>query len=294
MQIEERVIGNVTILDMKGKMTLGEGDELLKDKIDSLIGQAHRNVVLNLEQLPYIDSAGLGEIFRSWIMLRRQGGRLVFVNLTKRIADLLSITKLITIIDAYESEADAVRSFGSSRFEVSCPVCRPTTWTAYVGERLLLSCTQCDARFSPNMSPETVAPLERGKPQDDWPGVTVPVKDLWWFTYYENGYGSEGVHLTVGRPSVVAISGRLDLFALDIVDMAWEAAPRPRRLLFDTTHVRVASPAGRARLEQLCALADGSRAAILDAPADRDRALGALGDLEGMPQALDVVIRRRG
>jgi anti-sigma B factor antagonist len=293
MQIEERAIGNVTILDVKGKMTIGEGDELLKDKIESLISQARSNVVLNLESLPYIDSAGLGEIFRSWISLQRQGGRLVFVNLTKRIADLLSITKLITLIDAYESEADAVASFGGARFEVSCPVCQPTTWIGYAGARFLLSCTHCDARFSPNVSPETLAPLQRGGPQDKSRSVMVQIKDLWWFTYYENGYGNEGVHLTVGRPSIVAISGRLDLFALDIVDMAWRAAPRPRRVLFDTTHVRVASPAGRARLEQLCALADDSRAAILDTPADKDRALGALGNLDRTPQALDVVIRRR-
>ena len=293
MEIEEREVGDVTVLDIFGKMTLGDGDELLKARVNTLINQDRRNVVLNLENIPYIDSAGMGELFRAFTLVRRHGGRLVFLNLTQRILDLLSITKLLTVVDIYESEADAVRSFGSSRFEVSCPVCKPTTWTVYVGERLLLSCTQCDARFSPNVSTDTLAPLERGGPQDKSRSVTVPVKDLWWFTYYENGYGSEGVHLTVGRPSTVAISGRLDLFALDIVEMALAAAPRPRRVLFDTTHVRVASPAGRARLEQLCALADDSKAAILDAAADRDRALTALGDLKRTAQTLDVVIRRR-
>jgi anti-sigma B factor antagonist len=293
MQIDERVVGNVTVLDLKGKITLGEGDELLKDKINSLINQDRRNVVMNLADVPYIDSSGLGEIFRSWTTVTRQQGRLVFLNLTKRISDLLSITKLITVLEIYESEAEAVQSFVTSRFEVSCPVCKPTTWTGYVGARFLLSCTQCDARFSPSVSRDTLAPLERASAQDKSRAVTVPVKDLWWFTYYENGYGPEGVHLTLGRPSTVAITGRLDLFALDIVRIAWEAVPRPRRVLFDTTHVRLASPTGQARLNQLCAFADGSRAAILSQPADRDRTVAALGNLETTAQSIDVAIRRR-
>src|SRR5918996_3622133 len=114
MQIEERVVDGVTILDLKGKMTLGEGDELLKDKINSLIHQGQRKLLLNLEGVPYIDSAGLGEIVRTYTTVSRQGGSLKLVNLTKRITDLLSITKLLTIFDTYDSEADAVRSFTSA------------------------------------------------------------------------------------------------------------------------------------------------------------------------------------
>jgi anti-sigma B factor antagonist len=115
MQIEERSAGDVTVLDLKGKMTLGEGDELLRDKINSLIQQGRRKVVLNLEDVPYIDSAGLGEIVRTYTTIGRQGGSLKLLNLTKRITDLLSITKLLTVFDTYDSEADAVRSFSSAR-----------------------------------------------------------------------------------------------------------------------------------------------------------------------------------
>ena len=115
MQIEERSAGDVTVLDLKGKMTLGEGAELLKDKINSLIQQGRRKVVLNLEDVPYIDSAGLGEIVRTYTTISRQGGSLKLLNLTKRISDLLSITKLLTVFDTYDSEADAVRSFSSAR-----------------------------------------------------------------------------------------------------------------------------------------------------------------------------------
>jgi anti-sigma B factor antagonist len=114
MQIEERIVGDVTILDLKGKMTLGEGDELLKDKINSLIHQGQKNLLLNLEGVPYIDSAGLGEIVRTYTTVSRQGGSLKLLSLTKRITDLLSITKLLTVFETFDSENDAVRSFSAS------------------------------------------------------------------------------------------------------------------------------------------------------------------------------------
>jgi anti-sigma B factor antagonist len=113
MQIEERVVDDVTILDLKGKMTLGEGDELLKDKIGSLVSQGKKKILLNLASVPYIDSAGLGEIVRTYTSISRQGGRLKLLNVSKRIQDLLVITKLITIFDSYDHEAEAVKSFAA-------------------------------------------------------------------------------------------------------------------------------------------------------------------------------------
>jgi len=115
MQIEERSAGDVIVLDLKGKMTLGEGDELLRDKINSLVLQGQRKIVLNLEDVPYIDSAGLGEIVRTYTTIGRQGGHLKLLNLTKRITDLLSITKLLTVFETFDNEADAIRSFSSAR-----------------------------------------------------------------------------------------------------------------------------------------------------------------------------------
>ena len=111
MVIEERIIGDVTILDLKGKMTLGEGDELLKDQINSLIHQGQKKLLLNLEGVPYIDSAGLGEIVRTYTTVSRQGGNLKLVNLTKRITDLLMITKLLTVFETFDVEQDALKSF---------------------------------------------------------------------------------------------------------------------------------------------------------------------------------------
>jgi anti-sigma B factor antagonist len=115
MQIEERTVGDVLILDVKGRITLGEGDELLKDKVNSLLNQGQKKIVLNLAAVPYIDSAGLGEIVRTYTTVSRQGGNLKLLNLTKRITDLLAITKLLTVFETYESENDAVQSFSSAK-----------------------------------------------------------------------------------------------------------------------------------------------------------------------------------
>ena len=117
MQIDERAVGDVILLDLKGRMTMGEGDELLKDKVNSLILQGRKKIVFNLEGVPYIDSSGLGEIVRTYTTVSRQGGSLKLVNLTKRITDLLAITKLLTVFDTYDSEADAVRSFAPTATE---------------------------------------------------------------------------------------------------------------------------------------------------------------------------------
>ncbi len=113
MQIDERVVGGVTILDLSGKMTLGEGDELLREKIASLVNAGQKQLLLNLDGVPYIDSAGLGEIVRTYTTVSRQGGKLKLLNLTKRIEDLLSITKLLTVFEVYESEAEAIQSFSA-------------------------------------------------------------------------------------------------------------------------------------------------------------------------------------
>jgi anti-sigma B factor antagonist len=96
-------------------MTLGEGDELLKDKINSLIHQGQKKLLLNLEGVPYIDSAGLGEIVRTYTTVSRQGGNLKLVNLTKRITDLLSITKLLTVFETFDNEPEALKSFQAAK-----------------------------------------------------------------------------------------------------------------------------------------------------------------------------------
>ena len=114
MEIEERAVGDVVVLDLKGRITLGDGDQLLKDKVNSLVNQGRKGIVLNLAGVPYIDSAGLGEIVGSYTTVSRQGGSLKLLNLTKKITDLLAITKLLTVFETFDAEDEAVRSFSAS------------------------------------------------------------------------------------------------------------------------------------------------------------------------------------
>ena len=111
MQIEERAVGDVVVLDLKGRVTLGDGDELLKDKVNSLVNRGFKKIVLNLAEVPYVDSAGLGEIVRTYTTVSRQGGSLKLLNLTKRISDLLAITKLLTVFETFDTESEAIKSF---------------------------------------------------------------------------------------------------------------------------------------------------------------------------------------
>jgi anti-sigma B factor antagonist len=114
MQISERSVGDVAILDVKGRITLGDGDELLKDKVNSLVNTGKKKIILNLAEVPYVDSAGLGEIVRTYTTVSRQGGSLKLLNLTKRISDLLAITKLLTVFETFDSEDEAIKSFQAS------------------------------------------------------------------------------------------------------------------------------------------------------------------------------------
>jgi anti-sigma B factor antagonist len=115
MHISERTVGDVVIVDVSGKVTLGGGDVVLKDKIQSLVHQGKKKVLLNLSEVSYVDSAGLGEMVQSYATVMKNGGSLKLLNVTKRIRDLLSITKLLTVFECHDSEAEAVSSFSSAK-----------------------------------------------------------------------------------------------------------------------------------------------------------------------------------
>ncbi len=115
MNISERTVGDVMIVDVSGKVTLGDGgDAMLKDKMGSLVQQGRKKILLNLGDVSYVDSAGLGAIVQAYATLNKNGGALKLLNTTKRIKDLLAITKLLTIFDTFDNEAEAVKSFGAS------------------------------------------------------------------------------------------------------------------------------------------------------------------------------------
>ena len=111
MQIAERESGAVTILDLSGRITLGEDGNLLKDKLQSLLHQGKKSILFNLGQVSYVDSAGLGAIVSAYTTVTREGGTLKLANITKKMQDLLSITKLLTVFETFDSEDEAVRSY---------------------------------------------------------------------------------------------------------------------------------------------------------------------------------------
>lgn len=111
MQIAQRETGTVTVLDLTGKITLGEGDALLKDKLLSLLHQGKKNVLLNLGEVNYVDSAGLGALVSAYTTVTREGGSLKLSNITRKLQDLLAITKLLTVFETFDSEDEAIRSY---------------------------------------------------------------------------------------------------------------------------------------------------------------------------------------
>ena len=111
MEITERNIGGVTILDLKGKLTIDEGAQLLKDKSESLVFQGRHHVIVNLGAVPYIDSGGLGQLVECYTTIARAGGRLTLLNINKRNHDLLSITKLAAVFETFDTEDTAVESY---------------------------------------------------------------------------------------------------------------------------------------------------------------------------------------
>jgi anti-sigma B factor antagonist len=111
MQIEERAIGDVTILDLQGKLTIDDGAVLLRDKVASVVFQGRNKVILNLAGVNYMDSGGLGELVRCSMAARKANGAVKLTNLTSRITDLLTITKLLTVFDTFDTEEQALASF---------------------------------------------------------------------------------------------------------------------------------------------------------------------------------------
>jgi anti-sigma B factor antagonist len=111
LNISERQAGDVTILDMDGKVTIGEGSVALRAAIRRLIGEGKKKILLNLSGVGYVDSSGIGELVSSFTTVNKEGGKLKLLNLTQKIQDLLAITKLLTVFDTFENESDALNSY---------------------------------------------------------------------------------------------------------------------------------------------------------------------------------------
>ena len=111
MKSSNRQVDGITIVDMSGRITLGEGSVVLRDSIRDLIGKGQKKILLNLGDVTYIDSSGIGELVSAFTAVRREGGELKLLKLTKKVHDLLQITKLYTVFDIKDDEATAIQAF---------------------------------------------------------------------------------------------------------------------------------------------------------------------------------------
>ncbi|HEY6251692.1 MAG TPA: STAS domain-containing protein [Candidatus Angelobacter sp.] len=111
LKSSNRQVDGVTIVDLSGRITLGEGSIVLRDTVRDLVGKGRKNILLNLADVTYIDSSGIGELVSAFTSVRKEQGELKLLKLTKKVHDLLQITKLYTVFDIKDDEADAIQSF---------------------------------------------------------------------------------------------------------------------------------------------------------------------------------------
>ena len=111
VKLTTRQVGDVTVIDVAGRITLGEGSSVLRDALRDMVSKGQKKILLNLGDVSYIDSSGIGELVSGFTTVTNSGGALKLLNLNKRVKDLLQITKLYTVFDVHEDEAGAIRSF---------------------------------------------------------------------------------------------------------------------------------------------------------------------------------------
>ena len=111
VKLTTRQVNEVTVIDVSGRITLGEGSSLLRDELRSLIGSNRRKILLNLADVSYVDSSGIGQLVAAFTTVSSQGGQLKLLNLTKRLKELLQMTKVISIFEVFDDEKKAVATF---------------------------------------------------------------------------------------------------------------------------------------------------------------------------------------
>jgi stage II sporulation protein AA (anti-sigma F factor antagonist) len=250
MRIDERPYDDIVILDLRGKITLGEGDELLQRTVKRLLENGCRKFVLNLEGVPFIDSSGTGELARTYTKISRTGGSLVLLHPTKRIVDLLSIQRALSLFSIFWSERDALAALRAPQFlELTCPVCGSGGIMCGLGSiHSGHTCTACRTTFRVPM----------GLPPDSGETIACPISRIQLPTY-EN----DTVNVDFGRYATIWLPLRFDLFAFEMVLKGWNVVPTPRRVMFRTWHVREFSDLAMARLADLCDTATSSERVVI-------------------------------
>jgi anti-sigma B factor antagonist len=286
LKIVRRSVGDITILDFEGRNSLGEGAAAFRHAILDLVSGGRKKIILNLTQVRYSDSAGNGELVSAYTRVANAGGRIVLLNLSKRIKDLLQITKLFTVFEVFEDEALAIRSLEVSPLHCLCPICGFRSAPALL-----------DGKAWP---PQTCGDSKCGAQFAIVPSVGDPGIDLIESARIPT-YAEEYFEIVGGRPFRVLIVGRLNLFTCSALSKLWRALPA-RIVLFDLHLATEITPEGRDALLRLVSPLGGDEVAAISleglapeeaqsfpaAPpvyADHSTALMALGDLVGKAPA---------
>jgi anti-sigma B factor antagonist len=282
LDIKERRVGDVTILELEGGLDLGESSVAFSSTIARLIEEDKKKVVLNLASVHYIKSGGVGALIAAYTKLR---GMIRLANLTDTIQDLLVITKLMTVFDTYESVDEAVNSFAAESKHISCPV-HGCANLIPVSHLETLTCTTCGAEL-------------RMRPSPSGESNQVSIGSLGLPTYE-----TEYIRIDPGSPTIIRIVGRLDLFASEVLERAWLTIPLPRRVIFRVDMTHEVSPAGMQKLCILCANRNEDSASVIlisskhqmaafpsGSPVyyQQHSAVAALGEISpGIPWILDI------
>jgi anti-sigma B factor antagonist len=230
LSIDERHVGNITILDLDGRITLGEGAVQLRNAIKELLGKGESKIILDMADVSYIDSSGVGELVAANYAIREHSGKMALVTLTQKIHDALQITKLYTVFDVYDTESQALSAFLPRKW-ANCPVCScvsipPLLHDETVWCPQLCRASDCGARFT----------VESVRGSDSVGNVTSVLIGTYAEEYFE---------ILIGPPITVKIVGRLDLFASSAFVGLDRVLSKHRKVLFDLSQMTEADERGR-------------------------------------------------
>lgn len=230
ISIRKRQVGDITILDLQGRITLGEGSRALRESIKDLLNEGKRKIILNMGDVSYIDSSGFGELVAAFTTIRNQTGKLVLVNLTRKVSDQLQITKLFTVFEVYYAESEALSAFLPRRL-AHCPVCSYFSTPPRLSNEAVWAPQSCR---SPGC--RTQFTLESSASSD----LLGAVKNVRIETYT-----NEYLEILSGDPITVRIIGRLDYFASSAFRRLGRLLSKHRKVLFDLSETTDVDAGGR-------------------------------------------------
>jgi anti-sigma B factor antagonist len=239
LRITRRSVGKAIILDLDGKIDLGESSISLREAVRDLLSLGVRNIVLNMRDVSYIDSGGFGTLVAAFHSVLSSGGRLKLVAVSWRPMAVLQITKMDRVIDIYNDEDEALRSFQSVDRHCLCPFCGSVSGPPLSGspsEWFGQTCANCECRFK-------VVPFEQ----------KLLLQSFRIETYKSHTFSADYIEVLSSRPVTVQVAGRLDLFSSGALPKLWRIIPKPRKVLFVLNETAQVNDKGRDALITLLA-----------------------------------------